>query len=147
MIFASRPGLYLEPWKGGPLLAGSDQSREPSTIRLVLEGPMAAADAAALCERLALLDRRGADLVICDLGSLSKADLGTIDALLRLQLTSRRLGCRMGVRNAPAGLRELLTLAGLGRVVRLLVEASGQAEEREESLGVQKEGDPADPPT
>jgi hypothetical protein len=51
----------------------------------------------------------------------------------------------VGVRNAPPGLRELLLLVGLGQVVRLWVEASGQAEEREVALGVEEEGDPADP--
>jgi ABC-type transporter Mla MlaB component len=117
-------------------------------IRLALGGPMAAPDVAALCEDVRVsLDRRRVDLVICDLGALTDADLGTIDALARLQLTSRRLGSQMGVRNAPAGLRDLLLLVGLAQVVRLRVEASGQAEEREEALGVQEEGDPADPAT
>jgi hypothetical protein len=107
---------------------------------------MATADVAALCEDVRVaLDRSRAELVLCDLGGLTDADLGTIDALARLQLTGRRLGCQVGVRNAPPGLRELLLLVGLGRVVRLWVEAGGQAEEREVALGVEEEGDPADP--
>jgi len=147
MIFASRQGLHREP-EGGPILAGSQQPREPITIRLAIEGPMATADAAALCEDLRVaLDQSRADLVLCDLGALPDADLGTVDALARLQLTSRRLGCQVSVRNAPPGLGDLLLLAGLGQVVRLWVEASGQAEEREEALGVEEEGDPADPAT
>jgi ABC-type transporter Mla MlaB component len=147
MIFDHRPGLYLEPG-GRPVLAGSDHSREPSTIRVVLEGPMGPSDVAALCENVRVsVDRRGAALVICDLGALTDADLGTLEALARLQLTSQRLGCRMGVRNAPARLRDLLLLAGLGRIVRLSVELGRQAEEWEEPLGVQEKGDTADPTT
>lgn len=109
---------------------------------------MTNADVAALCEHIgAALHEGRSDLVVCDLGAVTDADLGTIDALARLQLTSRRLGCRMGVRNAPAGLRDLLALAGMQQVFRLRVEASGEAEEREEPLGVQEECDPADPAT
>jgi ABC-type transporter Mla MlaB component len=106
---------------------------------------MATAEVAALCEGVRLaMDRSRADLVLCDLGRLTDADLGTVDALARLQLTGRRLGCRVDVRNAPPGLRELLLLVGLGQVVRLWVEAGRQPEEREEALGVQEERDPAD---
>jgi len=109
---------------------------------------MATADVAALCEDVRVaLDRSRADLVLCDLGELTDADLGTVDALARLQLTGRRLGCQLGIRNAPAGLRELLLFAGLSQVVRLWVEASRQAEDREVALGVQEEGDPGDPAT
>jgi ABC-type transporter Mla MlaB component len=112
---------------------------------------MTTADVAALCEHIgAALHERRTDLVICDLGAVTDADIGTIDALARLQLSSRRLGCRMGVRNAPAELGDLLSLAGLQQVVGLVglrVEASGQAEEREEPPGVQEEGDAADPAT
>jgi ABC-type transporter Mla MlaB component len=130
------------------ILSGSELMREPSTIRLVIEGPMTPADVAALCEQVRALVHGGeADLVICDLGALTDADLGTIDALARVQLTSRRVGCKVSVRNAPPGLGDLLLLAGLGQVVRLWVEVVGQAEEREVALGVQEERDPADPAT
>jgi anti-anti-sigma regulatory factor len=109
---------------------------------------MAPEDLATLCEVVRIsVDRRRPDLVICDLGSLTDADLATIDALARLQLTSRRLGYQMIVRNAPAPLRNLLVLVGLGRIVRLGVELGRQAEEREEALRVQEEGDSADPTT
>ena len=109
---------------------------------------MTTADVAALCAHVrASVRGRRSDVVICDLGALTDADLGTIDVLARLQLTSQHLGFQVSVRNAPPGLGDLLLLAGLGQVVRLWVEASGQAEEREEALGVQEEGDPADPAT
>jgi ABC-type transporter Mla MlaB component len=130
------------------ILSGSELTREPSTIRLVIEGPMTPADVAALCEHVrALVHGRHVGLVICDLGALTDADIGTIDAMARLQLTSRRLGCQVSVRNAPPGLGDLLLLAGLGQVVRLRVEVGGQAEDREVPLRVQEERDPADPAT
>jgi ABC-type transporter Mla MlaB component len=151
MIFADGPGLYANPAatrREVHILSGSELMREPSTIRLVIEGPMTPADVAALCEHVrALVHGRQADLVICDLGALTDADLGTIDALARVQLTSRRLGCQVRVRNAPPGLGDLLLFAGLGQVLRLWVEASGQAEKREVPLGVQEECDSADPIT
>jgi anti-anti-sigma regulatory factor len=113
---------------------------------VVFEGPMAPDDLARLCEVVGIsVDRRRPDLVVCDLGSLTDADLATIDALARLQLTSQRLGSQMIVRNAPPQLRNLLVLVGLGQIVRLSVELRRQAEEREEALRVQEEGDSADP--
>jgi len=76
-------------------------------------------------------------------------DLATVDALARLQLIARRLGCKIELRDAPDKLREILALAGLGDVVpcaeRLPVEVRGQAEQREEPRGVEEEADPADP--
>jgi anti-anti-sigma regulatory factor len=85
--------------------------------------------------------------LVCDLAALTNADLATVEALARLQLGARRLGCQLSVRNAPAELRELLALVGLQEIVGLRVETRGQAEEREEPLGVEEEGDPADPAT
>ncbi|HEX9994616.1 MAG TPA: hypothetical protein VGB14_16925 [Acidimicrobiales bacterium] len=41
------------------------------------------------------------------------ADLGLVDAIARLHLEARRLGCSLVVRDPPPGLRELLELAGL----------------------------------
>lgn len=45
-------------------------------------------------------------------------DLATVDALARMALAARRLGCGLEIERAPAELRELLELAGLARVVR-----------------------------
>jgi anti-anti-sigma regulatory factor len=63
-------------------------------------------------------------------------DIGTVDALARLQLSARRLGRRLRLREVPLELRELIELAGLTRV--LGVEPVGQAEEREVALDVEK---------
>jgi anti-anti-sigma regulatory factor len=71
-------------------------------------------------------------------------DIGTVDALARLQLSARRLGRRLRLREVPLELRELIELAGLSRV--LGVEPVGQAEEREVALDVEKRVQPGDLP-
>jgi ABC-type transporter Mla MlaB component len=129
--------------------AGPDSS--PPTLALVIAGQVARDNGAALCERVrALLGDSDARLVVCDVAGLSDADIATIDALARLQLTARRLGGTIRLRHAPVELRELLVMAGLAEVVpcseRLPVEPRGETEQREELRGVEEGADPADPP-
>jgi hypothetical protein len=71
-------------------------------------------------------------------------DIGTVDALARLQLTARRLGWRLRLREVPVELRELIELAGLSHA--LGVEPVGQPEEREVALDVEKRVQPGDLP-
>jgi anti-anti-sigma regulatory factor len=71
------------------------------------------------------------------------SDLGTIDALARLQLAARRLGLDLRLRDVSPELCELIDLVGLAGVLR--VEPRGQAEEREQGLGVEEEGQLDDP--
>jgi ABC-type transporter Mla MlaB component len=123
---------------------------DPSEIVMVIDGPTAPADIGGLCERLRLqVEGSPTDLILCDVGGLVDPDLAAVDALARLQLTARRLGCRIRLRGACGHLQELLALSGLDDVVplseRLRPEPSGQAEEREPSLGVEEEGDAGDP--
>jgi len=60
-----------------------------------------------------------------------------IDALARLQLSSRRVGCELRLQHASRELQELLAFVGLDEVLRL--EAGGQPEEREQRVGVEEE--------
>jgi hypothetical protein len=46
-------------------------------------------------------------------------DLGTIDALARLQLVARRYGCRIVVVHPDPALVELIELAGLGEILEI----------------------------
>jgi anti-anti-sigma regulatory factor len=71
-------------------------------------------------------------------------DLGTVDALARLQLAARRLGFEVRLCGASREVVELVELAGLGEVLR--VEARWQPEEREESSGIEEERELGDPP-
>ena len=64
-------------------------------------------------------------------------DALTIDALARLQLSSRRVGLEIRLRHASNELQELLAFVGLDEVLRL--EAGGQAEQREQRVGVEEE--------
>ena len=80
--------------------------------------------------------------IVCDVGALAP-DVVTVDTLARLQLEARRCGAEIRLRNVSPELGRLLELAGLRDVLR--VELEGQAEEREECLGVEEEGELDDP--
>jgi ABC-type transporter Mla MlaB component len=86
----------------------------PTTVVFAFDGPLARGDVAPLCERMrALLERSGADVVVCELGTGVVADAVTVDALARLQLTARRLARRLRVPRLPADLAALLAFVGL----------------------------------
>jgi ABC-type transporter Mla MlaB component len=134
-----------------PLVRAVRPPPEPNTIVLVLAGPVNRAAIGALCERArALLENSDAGQVDCDVSALVDPDAVTVDALARLQLTARRLGRQVRLRHACGDLQELLFLMGLGDVVSLCAESGleprGQAEQREQALGVEEEADPTDPP-
>jgi ABC-type transporter Mla MlaB component len=117
---------------------------------LVIAGPVDDADADGLSDRVRLLlEPGGADLVVCDVGTLSGPGLATVALLAELQLTARRCGGRIRVRNASSELHEVLALAGLcevlGLSLPLRVEASRQPEHREEAGGVEEKRDSGDP--
>lgn len=101
--------------------------------------------------------RPGRTPLICDVGAVRHPDARTVDALARLQLTARRRGLQVWLRDASPELRELLALMGLEQALPCRpgairrreasgVEPRGQAEGREEARRVQEEGDAADPP-
>jgi hypothetical protein len=71
-------------------------------------------------------------------------DLGTVESLARLQLAARRSGVRLRLLRVPRELEELIIFVGLAEALRL--EPRGQAEEREEHVGVEEERDVDDPP-
>jgi anti-anti-sigma regulatory factor len=122
---------------------------EPSTNVLVIRAPIDPGDASSLYEHaLLLLEDSDADPVIFDVGELNDPDAATVDALARLQLTARRMGRRIRLLNACGELRDLLTLMGLAEVVPCGasgVEPGGQIEQGEQGVGIEEEGDPADP--
>ncbi|HZG05925.1 MAG TPA: STAS domain-containing protein [Streptomyces sp.] len=142
----------------------------PETITLVLaaDAPITRADIPRLCERLRRLLSAGragpvAAPVTVEMGEFSAADLVTVEALARLQLTARRLGRRLRLGRADGELRRLLTWTGLYEEAFAAepgtgprrdpapdrsagVEPRGQAEQREEPGGVQERVEPGDPP-
>ena len=68
-------------------------------------------------ERLATSD---AGVVICDAHALTDPDAVAIDALARLQLTAKRVGRELQLRDACSELQELIALAGLSEVLRVI---------------------------
>jgi ABC-type transporter Mla MlaB component len=86
---------------------------------LVVGASVCPADVAALADRLgAYLSEAGdAGAVHCDVAAITRPDAATLDALARLQLAARRLGCRITLRGANRRLRDLLALTGLSEVL------------------------------
>ena len=68
--------------------------------------------------------------------------MALVDALARLQLAARRLGCSVRLRGACAELTELLELVGLD--AELVVEVVGETEGGEE-IGVEEGVEAGDP--
>jgi len=80
-------------------------------------GAVTRADVPLLCERLRLLvDESSVDVVDCDVRSLA-ADVAAVETLAHLQLTARRLGCRIRLRRPSHELEALLGLCGLNEVL------------------------------
>jgi len=57
-------------------------------------------------------------LLVWDVAALQYADVGTVDAIARLQLAAKRLGLELRLHNARPELRELIDFAGLCDVLR-----------------------------
>ena len=103
-----------------------------------------------LIRRLGPVTVRGdSTIILCDLARLVDADMATVDALARLALRARRMGCAVTLRDPSTELLELVGLAGLGEVLPCAadsgLEVVGQPEERKEPLGVEEERDAGDP--
>jgi hypothetical protein len=94
-----------------------------------------------------VLVHRGAEVVVGELAGPC-AELAVVDALARLQLLARRLGCSIRVRHPSEELRDLLALVGLADVIAgcgSALQAGGEAE-RGEQLRVEEVVEPGDPP-
>ncbi len=121
----------------------------PRTIVLDVRGPIARAAIPDLCEHLRLLLANGdVDLVTCEVGGLVHPDVTAVGALARLQLTARRSGRAIRLRNARGELRDLLALTGLRDELPvcpgLPIQPYRQPEQREQ-VRIDEEVDPADP--
>ncbi|MGC2999464.1 STAS domain-containing protein [Streptomyces sp. G35A] len=108
---------------------------------LVLNGPLTRDGVSGPCDAVrALLDGGGAGrVVVCDVGGLGPPGLAAVNLLARLQLTARRAGGRIRLRDPSPALHALLDLVGLR------FEVEGQPEQREPPLGVEEAVEPGDP--
>ncbi|MFG2683792.1 STAS domain-containing protein [Streptomyces sp. NPDC048392] len=106
---------------------------------LVLPGPVSQRETPRFCDEVrALLETTRAGVVVCDVGGLGPPGLAVVDLLARLELTARRAGGRIRLRDPDPALRPLLDLVGLR------FETERQAEQREPPLGVEEAVEPGD---
>ncbi len=89
--------------------------RGPSIV-FPIGGPIAREELPSLCEAFRMV-AEGATDVVCDVGGLGLADAVAVDALARVTLVARRLGCTVRLRNASADLLALVAFVGLADVV------------------------------
>ena len=124
-------------------------AHSPSTGLLVIAGPIGDGDVPPLCECLrAVIDGSDGELIVCDVGALP-ANVRTVEALARLQLTARRHGRRIQLQRASRELEQLLEFVGLADVAAVRPALGGRsrhAEEREHPRRIEKRVDRDDPP-
>ena len=101
-------------------LHGAGPNHAPNAVTMTLRGAIGRAEVPSLCARAAaLIERSGAEQLVCDVAEVSDPDCATVDALARIQLTARRLGSELRLRGASDELHEVLAMAGLCAVVGL----------------------------
>ena len=104
------------------------------------------ADITAACERLRALASGGdLDAITCDASELA-AEVAAVDALARLALLARRLGCPLKVRRASPELRDLVEFCGLSAALGVVGRDGREPEKREQPVDVEERVDPDDLP-
>jgi hypothetical protein len=121
-----------------------------STLVFEIQAPITRADLPGLCDRVCgLLEGTDADVAYCRVTGI-EPDAVAVDALARLQLAAHRHASRVRLVDASSELLELVAFMGLRDVLpdnrRLGLEPVGQPELRKQRLGVEEEGELADPP-
>jgi ABC-type transporter Mla MlaB component len=108
---------------------------------LVLAGPVPRDEVTGLCDDVrTLLETTGAQVVVCDVAGLGPPGLGAVDLVARLELTAKRAGGRIRLRDPDPALHALLDLVGLR------IEVEGKPEQREPALRVEEAVETGDPP-
>jgi STAS domain len=130
-------------------------AQPPAERRVVVVGPIDGDAIELLCDRLRLLIEGGCpDLVASEVGVDidvhvdADADVATLDALARLQLTARRLGSSIRLCHPRPELADLLALAGLREVFPTSPESApedGRQVEQAEQAPGDEGGDSRDP--
>lgn len=91
---------------------------DPGVVAFVIDRPIERADIPDLGERFrAELTDIPAGRVVCQVRDPCALDAVTVEALVRLKLTARRLGWQFAVVEAATDLRDLVELMGLCRVL------------------------------
>ena len=88
----------------------------PPTM-FAIRGPIVRSDLPRLCERVcAELKETPSGVAFCDVRGVDP-DAVTVDALARLQLAARRIGCEVRLRHASEPLLDLVAFMGLTHVL------------------------------
>ena len=87
----------------------------PRDVVFAIGGPIAREELPSLCERFRVA-AEGATEIVCDVGGI-RPDLVAVDALARVAVTAKRLGCRVRVRGASEELCALAAYLGLDCVL------------------------------
>ncbi|MET8827156.1 STAS domain-containing protein [Streptomyces sp. NPDC004610] len=108
---------------------------------IVLAGPVTRDGVTGLCAEVrTLLEATGAPVVVCDVAAIGPPGLAAVDLLARMELTARRAGGRIRLRDPDPALHALLDLVGLR------FEMEGQPEQREPARHVEEAVEAGDPP-
>ena len=92
------------------------EPRSPPERVVVIEAPISRTAIPGLCRRVGSALPAGGGPVICDVADAAP-DLVLVEAVLRMCLVSKRLGCGMRLRGAAPELLGLLDLCGLSDLV------------------------------
>ena len=93
-------------------------SGTPTTLEFAIWAPITRADLPGLSRRICfLLAQTKPQVAVCDVSQFQSVDAVTVDALARLALAGRRLGCELRLRDASEPLRQLVWLMGLESVL------------------------------
>jgi hypothetical protein len=85
----------------------------PEPVVFSVRGPIACGDLPGLCDRVCgILTTSGAGFAVCEVDGVEPS-AATVDALCRLQIAARRVGCRIALRGASPELAELVAFMGL----------------------------------
>lgn len=79
----------------------------------MIAGRLDRGDIPGLCARAGTMLRRGAEVLVCDVGDLEAPDAVAVDVLARLRLVARSEGRRFRIENCADELWELIDLMGL----------------------------------
>jgi ABC-type transporter Mla MlaB component len=89
-----------------------------ATIAFTVWGPILRSDIPGLTARVCgLLEKRAADVALCEVRNLVVPDAVTVEALARLQLGAQRHRCRVILLHASEELLELVAFMGLSDVI------------------------------
>lgn len=89
------------------------------------------------------------ETLVCDVRAVTAPDLGTVEALVHLQVSVRDQGCTVHLRHPTPRMLELLEFCGLTDALAVCEESAlvdeGQSEQGEQPLRVEEEVEPGDP--